>query len=138
MGGKVLTIGLVCFLTGAGIAMLLGPVLHPLLVNDLPPSPYLEKRGFAEVPPNVVTAIGAYEAIRETLLRDSLEGVAHQAAVIERSFAGDDPRIVSLAKRLASEQDVESARRAFMRLHRLMQRHAAKLPETPEVPRPSQ
>jgi hypothetical protein len=129
MGGKILTVGLVCFLTGTGIAMLLGPVLHPLLGHDLPPSPYLEKRGFAEVPPHIVTAIGAYEAIRETLLRDSLTGVAQQAAVIERSFAEDDQRIVSLAKRLASEQDVESARRAFMRLHRLMQRHADKPPE---------
>ncbi len=39
-------------------------------------------------------------------------------------------RIASLAKRLAAEQDVESARRAFMRLHRLMQRHADKLPES--------
>ncbi len=129
MGGKILTVGLVCFLTGAGIAMLLGPVLAPLLGPDLPPCPYLEKRGFAEVPPHVVTAIGAYEAIRETLLRDSLEGIAHQSAVIERSFAQDDQRIVSLAKRLGSEQDVESARRAFMRLHRLMQRHADKLPQ---------
>lgn len=128
MGGKILTVGLVCFLTGAGIAMLLGPVLAPLLGPDLPPCPYLEKRGFAEVPPHVVTAIGAYEAIRETLLRDSLEGIAQQSAVIERSFAQDDQRIVSLAKRLGSEQDVESARRAFMRLHRLMQRHADKLP----------
>ena len=129
MGGKILTVGLVCFLTGAGIAMLLGPVLAPLLGPDLPPCPYLEKRGFAEVPPHVVTAIGAYEAIRETLLRDSLEGIAQQSAVIERSFAQDDQRIVSLAKRLGSEQDVESARRAFMRLHRLMQRHADKLPQ---------
>lgn len=128
MGGKILTIGLVCFLTGAGIAMLLGPVLHFGSGSDLPPCPYLEKRGFAEVPPHVVTAIGAYEAIRETLLRDSLEGVAQQAGVIERSFAGEDQRIAALAKRLASEQDVESARRAFMRLHRLMQRHADKLP----------
>jgi hypothetical protein len=129
MGGKILTIGLVCFLTGAGIAMLLGPVLHPsLLESDLPPCPYLEKRTFANVPPHVVTAIGAYEAIRETLARESLVGVAQQAGVIERSFAGEDQRIVSLAKRLASEQDVESARRAFMRLHRLMQRHADKLP----------
>ena len=128
MGGKILTIGLVCFLTGAGIAMLLGPVLHPLLGSDLPPCPYLEERSFANVPPHVVTAIGAYEAIRETLARESLVGVAHQAGVIERSFAGEDRRIVSVAKRLASEQDVESARRAFMRLHRLMQRHADKLP----------
>lgn len=128
MGGKILTIGLVCFLTGAAIAMLLGPVLYPLSGSDLPPCPYLEKRGFAEVPPHVVTAIGAYEAIRETLSRESLVGVAQQAGVIERSFADEDQRIASVAKRLASEQDVESARRAFMRLHRLMQRHADKLP----------
>jgi hypothetical protein len=129
MGGKLLTVGLVCFLTGAGIVMLLGPFLSPLLERDLPPSPYLDQRGFTEVPPHVITAIGAYEAIRETLLRDSLEGIAEQTGVIERSFAQDDQRIVSLAKRLASEQDVESARRAFMRLHRLMQRHADKLPK---------
>ena len=74
-------------------------------------------------------AEAAYEAIRETLLRESIEGIAQQAGVIERSFAEDDQRIASLAKRLASEQDVESARRAFMRLHRLMQRHADRLPK---------
>lgn len=128
MGARILTVGLVCFLLGAGGAMLFAPYLHPPAGPDLPPCPYLEKGGFAVVPPHVVTAIGAYEAIRETLERDSLEGVADQAAVIERSFAGDDPRIVSLAKRLGAEQDVESARRAFMRLHRLMQRHAEKMP----------
>jgi len=129
MGGKLITVGLVCFLAGAGVVMLIGPILYPLLGSDLPPCPYLEERGFAEVPPHVVTAIGAYEAIRETLLRESIEGIAQQAGVIERSFAEDDQRIASLAKRLASEQDVESARRAFMRLHRLMQRHADRLPK---------
>lgn len=129
MFGRLLTVGLVCFLFGAGAAMFFGPWLRPALSDDLPPSPYLERGGFADVPAPVVTAIGAYEAIRETLLRDSLEGIAHQSAVIERSFAQDDQRIVSLAKRLGSEQDVESARRAFMRLHRLMQRHADKLPQ---------
>lgn len=131
MGGKLLTAGLVCFLLGAGGAMFFAPYLHPPTGPDLPPCPHLEKRGFAELPPHVVTATGAYEAIRETLERGSLEGIAQQAAVIERSFAEDDSRIVSLAKRLAAEQDVESARRAFMRLHRLMQRHADKLPPLP-------
>lgn len=129
MAGKLLTIGLACFLLGAGAAMFIGPWLHPGADEDLPPCPYLESRGFAEVPAQVVTAIGAYEAIRETLLRDSLEGVSDQAEVIARAFAETDPKIASLAKRLAAEQDVESARRAFMRLHRLMQRHADRLPE---------
>ena len=128
MGGKIITIGLVCFLLGAGAAMFFGPWLVPSLGDDLPPCPYLEKHGLAEVPPQVVTSIGAYEAIRETLLRESLEGVEEQSGVIARAFAGEDQRIASLAKRLAAEQDVESARRAFRRLHRLMQSHADKLP----------
>jgi len=129
MSGRLLTVGLICFLIGAGVAMFLGPWLRPAADDDLPACPYLERRGFADVPVPVVTAIGAYEAIRETLLRESLEGVADQAEVIVRSFTGVDPRIASLAKRLAASQDVESARRTFMRLHRLMQRHADKLPE---------
>ena len=130
MGGKILTIGLVCFLVCAGAAMFFGPWLVPPPDDELPASPYLEKRALAEIPPQVVTSIGAYEAIRETLLRESLDGVAEQSGVIARAFAGEDQRIVSLAKRLAAEQDVASARRAFMRLHRLMQRHADKLPES--------
>ena len=129
MAGKLLTIGLACFLLGAGAAMFIGPWLYPAADEDLPACPYLESRGFAEVPVQVVTAIGAYEAIRETLLRESLEGVSDQAEVIARAFAETDQKIASFAKRLAAEQDVESARRAFMRLHRLMQRHADKLPE---------
>lgn len=129
MAGRLLTIGLVCFLFGAGAAMFFGPWLRPAVSEDLPPCPYLEQRGFADVPAPVVTAIGAYEAIRETLLRESLDGIADQSEVIVRAFTDIDPRIVSLAKRLAAEKDVESARRAFMRLHRLMERHAAKLPE---------
>lgn len=128
MAGRVLTIGLVCFLFGAGAAMFFGPWLRPASDQDLPPCPYLERGGFADLPVPVVTAIGAYEAIRETLSRESLDGVADQAGVIVRAFADLDPRIVSLAKRLSAEQDVDSARRAFMRLHRLMQRHADKLP----------
>lgn len=128
MAGKVLTVSLVCFLAGAAVAMLLGPVLYPAAAHDLPSCPYVESRGFAEVPSHLVRAVGAYEAIRETLLRDSIAGIAEQAAVIERAFSGEEPRIASLAKRLAVEQDTESARRAFMRLNRLMQKHADKLP----------
>jgi hypothetical protein len=130
MGGKILTIGLVCFLVCAAAAMLAGPWFFPPEGNDLPPCPYLEQHSFAEVPPYVVTAIGAYESIRETLRRESLEGVGDQSTVIARAFAREDQRIASLAKRLADEQDVESARRAFRRLHRLMQKHADKLPES--------
>jgi hypothetical protein len=129
MTGRLLTVGLICFLFGAGAAMFFGPLLRTSADDDLPACPYLERRGFADVPAPVVTAIGAYEAIRETLLRESLEGVSDQAAVIVRAFTDIDPRIVSLAKRLGAEQDVESARRTFMRLHRMMERHAAKLPE---------
>lgn len=128
MFGRLLTVGLVCFLFGAGAAMFFGPWLRPATADDLPPCPYLERRGFADVPAPVVTAIGAYEAIRETLLRESLDGIADQSDVIVRAFADVDPRIVSLAKRLSAEQDVESARRTFMRLHRLMERHASRLP----------
>jgi hypothetical protein len=128
MGGKILTAGLVCFLALAGLAMLLGPLLFPRSPNELPPSPYMRERGFAGVPASLIPSIGAYEAIRETLVRDSTEGIAEQTEVIARAFDESHPGIVSVAKRLNSEHDVESARRAFMRMHRLMQRHADKLP----------
>jgi hypothetical protein len=128
MGGKILTVGLVSFIALAGAVMLLGPLLFPRPSHELPPSPYVRERGLAEVPTSLVRSVGAYEAIRETLMRDSTEGVAEQTEVIARAFDETHPGIVSVAKRLSSEQDVESARRAFMRLHRLMQRHADKLP----------
>ena len=128
MGGKILTIGLVCFLILAGAAMFFGPLLLPHPAHELPPSPYVRERGFAQVPTSLVRSVGAYEAIRETLMRDSTDGIAEQTEVIARAFAETHPGIASVAKRLNSEQDVESARRAFMRLHRLMQRHADKLP----------
>ena len=128
MGGKILTIGLVCFLVLAGGAMFFGPLFLPRAGHDLPPSPYVRERGFAEVPTSLVRSVGAYEAIRETLMRDSTEGIPQQTEVIARAFEESHPGIASVAKRLNSEQDVESARRAFMRLHRLMQRHADKLP----------
>jgi hypothetical protein len=131
MGGKILTIGLVSFLILAGAMMLLGPVLFPSTPHELPPSPYVRERGFTELPAALVRSVGAYEAIRETLMRDSTEGIAEQTEVITRAFDQIHPGIASVAKRLSSEQDVESARRAFMRLHRLMQRHADKLPAPP-------
>ena len=128
MGGKILTIGLVSFLILAGAMMLLGPILFPPPPHDLPPSPYVRKRGFTELPAALVTSVGAYEAIRETLMRNSTDGIGEQIKVIIRALDESHPGIVSVTKRLSSEQDVESARRAFMRLHRLMQRHADKLP----------
>ena len=131
MGGKILTTGLVSFLILAGAMMLLGPVLFPPTPHELPPSPYVRERGFTELPAALVRSVGAYEAIRETLMRDSTEGIAEQTEVITRAFDQSHPGIASVAKRLSSEQDVESARRAFMRLHRLMQRHADKLPAPP-------
>jgi hypothetical protein len=112
----------------AGSMMLLGPILFPPPPHDLPPSPYVRERGFTELPAALVTSVGAYEAIRETLMRNSTDGIGEQIKVITRAFDESHPGIVSVAKRLSSEQDVESARRAFMRLHRLMQRHADKLP----------
>ena len=126
MGGKILTIGLVSFLILAGAMMLLGPILFPP-PYDLPPSPYVRERGFTDLPTELVRSVGAYEAIRETLMRGSTEGIREQTEVITRAFDEIHPGIASVAKRLSSEQDVESARRAFMRLHRLMQRHADKL-----------
>jgi hypothetical protein len=50
--------------------------------------------------------------------------------VIARIFAVDDPKMASLAKRLAAEQDVESAKRAFLRLNRLMEKNARRPPRT--------
>ncbi len=128
MFGRFVTVGLVCFLLGAGVAMFVGPWLHPEVDEVLPGCPYLENGGFGGMPPEVVAAIGAYEAIRETLMRDSFDGVAVQAEVIARAFSQMDPKIASVAKRLSAEQDVESARRAFMRLNRLMEKHAQSLP----------
>jgi hypothetical protein len=121
-------VGLICFLLGTVVVMFVGPLVHEDAHGDLPACPYLTAHDLAGLPPAVVTAAGAYEAIRETLARGSLAGVSSQAEVIARSFAGVEPQISSCAKRLAGEQDVESARRAFMRLNRLMEKHAQKLP----------
>jgi hypothetical protein len=129
MAWRILTAGLVLVLLVAGVLMLLGPWLKTESVpGKLPSSPYLQQGDLASVSPEVVAAIGAYEAIRETLSRGSIEGVPQQAEVIARAFAAVDPKIASVAKRLAAEQDVESAKRAFMRLNRLMEKHAQKRP----------
>jgi hypothetical protein len=128
MLSRFLIIGLVFFLLGAGGAMFLNLWMNPQGGDDLPVCPYLETHELSQIPPQVVAAVGAYEAIRETLLRDSLEGVSAQAEVIARTFEGIDPKISSCAKRLADSPDVESACRAFIRLNRLMEKHAEKLP----------
>jgi len=125
--GRILTIGLVCFLLAAGIAMFIGPMLKKAPAGYLPACPYGTSVELSSLPPEIVAATGAYEAIRETLARGSIEGIAQQAAVIERTFVSTDPKIASLAKRLAAEQDLESAKRAFMRLHRLMEKNAGRL-----------
>ena len=131
MGGKILTAGLVCLLVLAGAAMILGPIIFPRASHNLPSCPYVRERGFAQLPAELVRAVGAYEAVRETLLRDSVEGIEDQTEAMARAFTEVNPAIASLAKRLGAERDIESARRAFMRLHRLMQRHADKLPAPP-------
>lgn len=123
MFGRVVTFVLVCLFLAAGAAFLAGPLLHPGADEKLPPCPYLQAHDFSALPHEVITASGAYEAIRETLMRDSLEGVPQQAATIVRVFYGLEARVVSTAKRLANASDVESARRAFLRLHRAMERH---------------
>lgn len=128
MTGRFILVGLVFFLFGAGASIFFGPWLRPGADVELPPCPHLASGDLTALTPSVVAAIGAYEAVRETLMRDSLDGVAAQADVIARAFAETDPKISSVAKRLAAEQDVESARRAFMRLNRLMQQDASRQP----------
>lgn len=125
MAWRLLTAGLVLVLIVAGALMFFGPWLKTDSVpGKLPSCPYLQQGDLSSVSPEIVAAIGAYEAIRETLSRGSIEGVPQQAEVIVRAFGPVDPKIASVAKRLAAEQDVESARRAFMRLNRLMEKRA--------------
>ena len=124
MFGRFITFVLVCLFLAAGAAFLAGPWLHPGADEQLPLCPYLRAHDFSVLPPAVITASGAYEVIRETLSRGSIEGVPQQAEVIARAFVPVDPKIASVAKRLSAEQDVESARRTFMRLNRLMEKHA--------------
>ena len=130
MAGRLLTTGLVCFLLAAGAAMFFGPLLRDASPGRLPPCPYTESGDLDSLPAGTVAAVGAYEAIRETLARGSIEGIAAQAGVIAGVFSAGDPKMASLAKRLAAEQDVESARRTFLRMHRLMERQARRMPRT--------
>lgn len=123
MFGRFITFALVCLFLVAGAAFVAGPWLYPGADEQLPPCPYLQANDFSALPPEVITASGAYEAIRETLTRDSLKGVQQQAATIVRVFEGLEAKVVSTAKRLENAPDVESARRAFMRMHRAMERH---------------
>ncbi|MGA1128950.1 MAG: hypothetical protein ACO3XN_02655, partial [Chthoniobacterales bacterium] len=128
MAGRLVTIGLVCFLLLGGALMLLGPWVKPDAAPDkLPACPYLQTGEFTTVPPELIAAIGAYEVIRETLGRGSIDGIAVQAGVIARTFSSSAPDIAKCAKRLADEPDLESARRAFMRLNRLMEKHARRM-----------
>ena len=128
MLGRVITIGLVCFLIVGAALMFLGPWMKRDAVPEkLPACPYLQNEDFASVPPEVIAAIGAYEVIRETLSRGLMDGIPAQADVIARTFSSSAPEIAKCAKRLADEPDIESARRAFMRLNRLMEKHARKI-----------
>ena len=104
--------------------MFANPILHRSDARGLPPCPLLGSSGFAQMPPEIAAAAGAYEAVRETLARGSLDGLAAQADVVARAFATDNPQISSCAKKLAGAADIESARRAFLRLHQLMEKHA--------------
>lgn len=127
MLGRIITIGLVVFLLVGTALMFLGPWLkRDALPDKLPACPYLQTRELGSVPPEVIAASGAYEAIRETLSRGSVDGISAQADVIARTFSTSAPEISKCAKRLGDEPDVESARRAFMRLNRLMEKHAGK------------
>lgn len=117
-------IGLACFVLGAAAAMFVNPLLRHGESYALPPCPLLGSSGFTQLPPEVAVAAGAYEAIRETLARGSIEGLPEQADVIARAFATDNPQISSCAKKLAGATDIESARRAFLRLHQLLEKHA--------------
>lgn len=129
MTGRIITAGLVFFLLAGAALMVFGPWLEREAGPEkLPACPYLQRGDFASVEPEVIAAIGAYEAIRETLNRGSLDGVASQAELIARTFSSSRSDIASCAKRLADEPDLESARRAFMRLNRLMEKDAQKMP----------
>jgi len=132
MGAKVLTIGLVCFLTAAGIVML-GPVLHPLLVNDLPPSPYLEKRGFSRGAADCCHGRRGISHPGYTTARFTRRRRApgrSQPQVLHRRRSADC--LAGQAPCVRPEREIRPAR--FHASYRLMQRHAAKLPETPEEP----
>lgn len=124
---RVILAGFVLLLVVTCVAMFLGAWVHPDDSGDLPSCPYIGGNELVGQSSNIMAAIGAYEAIRETLKRHSTEGLAAQTAVIEEALSTADPRIASCAKRLGAEKDIESARRAFMRMHRLMEKHVRAL-----------
>jgi len=127
MLGRIITIGLVVFLLVGGALMFLGPWMkRDAPPEKLPACPFLQSREFASVAPEIIAAIGAYEVIRETLSRGSIDGISAQSDVIVRTFSTSAPEIAKCAKRLADEPDLESSRRAFMRLNRLMEKQARK------------
>ncbi len=120
---RFLLAGFVLLLIVTGVAMFFGAWVHPDDSADLPSCPYIGGNELVGQSSNMMAVIGAYEAIRETLKRHSTEGLYAQTAVIEEALSSADPRIASCAKRLGAEKDIESARRAFMRMHRLMEKH---------------
>lgn len=131
MFGRILTLGVALVMLVAGVLMLFGPWLKTETSADkLPVCPYLQSGDLSSLPPELVAATGAYEAIRETLSRRSIDGVSEQTEVIARAFASAHPEISAVAKRLGAEQDLESAKRAFMRLNRLMEKRAAASPRS--------
>lgn len=126
---RLLIVAISCFFLGAAATIFLGPLFRPAdKPHALPACPYLAQSDLSSLPPRLVATVGSYEAIRETLSRESLDGVAAQAEVIAGAFEGANPEIVACAKRLGADQDVESARRSLMRLNRLLEKHAATLP----------
>lgn len=129
MTGRIFTAVLVLFLLAGAVLMVTGVwTKRQAEPEKLPACPYLQREEFSSVQPEVIAAIGAYEAIRETLSRGSIDGISTQAEVIARTFSSLESDIASCAKRLGDEPDLESARRAFMRLNRLMEKHARRLP----------
>lgn len=104
--------------------MFLAPLMNPGANEVLPVCPYLVSQDVGKLSADLMTVVGAYEVIRETLARHSIEGVPAQAEVLVRVYSDKNPKMASLAKRLVAEKDAESARRTFMRLNRLMEKDA--------------
>lgn len=120
--------GLVLLLATTGVAMFFG-AWQGANNEDLQPYPYTEGRDISLLPGKTQSALADCEVIRKTLNRHSTEGLAMRTDAIAEAFFTDDPRIASCAKRLGAEKDVESARRAFMRMNRLVQKHIRSLPK---------
>lgn len=124
---RLLLGGFVLLLAVTSIALFFGVWIHPDDSADLPPCPYSSDSEILSKLPGIIPAIGAYEVIREKLQHRSTADLEPQTVVIAQALSSADPRIASCAKRLGAEKDVESARRVFMRLHRLMEKHTRAL-----------